>query len=399
MREIEIILGKRLGLDSGTIGLSAIQRATQSRMKTQGLAAVDAYVSLLQANEAEVQALIEEVVVPETWFFRDGAAFDLLVRLARKRALQVARPLRLLSFPCSSGEEPYSMVMALLQAGVAAPSFVVDAVDVSARVLEKARKGAYTRNSFREDSPPWRARFFTHVGNGFHLIPTVRQHVTFQQGSLVDPNLQLERQPYDFIFCRNVLIYLTGAARRNALEKLRDFLAPEGVLFVTPAEAPLLSTIGFIAAVDGGSVAFSTNPDPSKRAPIVRTVPRTKHPVSPRPREIKTAPVSALPIPPKSKTELASIKALADAGNLEEAEAACHGLMRETHPTADIYCLLGILRDAQGRADDARRQYSKALYLDPNHQESLVHLALLKERAGDAKGAALLYARAKRSTL
>src|SRR5882757_9223554 len=158
----EALLKQAMGLDAASIGASAIEHA--------------------------VQALIETVVVPETWFFRDREAFAALARMAfeewlRTRAEHMQHMqdtqdmMRLLSLPCSTGEEPYSMAMALLDAGFPANRSHIDAVDISARALAHARRAVYGRNSFRGDRLDFRERYFEATAQGLHLSDVVQQQV------------------------------------------------------------------------------------------------------------------------------------------------------------------------------------------------------------------------------
>ena len=122
MKRFEQFLLTCIGLDASSLGTQVLERIIQERRLATRSPDRDAYWQLLQRSTAEQKALIEAVVVPETWFFRDPEALLALAMLARRRLLQI-RPdqgLRLLSLPCSSGEEPYSMAMALLDTGIAA---------------------------------------------------------------------------------------------------------------------------------------------------------------------------------------------------------------------------------------------------------------------------------------
>ena len=120
MKRIEHLLREVIGLDANSIGSGAIHRAVRLRMKVRGLREVDDYLGYLSKSPIERTELIESVVVTETWFFRDPESFCALVRLVKEEWLpeHPAGILRILSVPCSSGEEPYSLVMALLEAGL-----------------------------------------------------------------------------------------------------------------------------------------------------------------------------------------------------------------------------------------------------------------------------------------
>src|SRR6266446_11000727 len=139
------LLQQTMGLDAASIGASAIEHAVQERLSACKLKDTHAYWEHVCASETELQALIEAVVVPETWFFRDREAFAAMVRVVQEEWLQTHPEggLRLLSLPCSTGEEPYTMAMALLDAGVPAHRFQVEAVDISARVLAHAGLHTY----------------------------------------------------------------------------------------------------------------------------------------------------------------------------------------------------------------------------------------------------------------
>ena len=149
--EFEDLLKRTMGLDAASIGASAIERAVQQRLAASGLPETGAYLERVRASPEELQELIEAVIVPETWFFRDREAFAALARLVYEEWLgaHATGVLRVLSLPCSTGEEPYSAAMALLDAGWPAERFRVDALDISAHALAAARRGVYGRNSFR----------------------------------------------------------------------------------------------------------------------------------------------------------------------------------------------------------------------------------------------------------
>ena len=130
---IEAMLADRTGLDPGAVGSSLIPRAVRLRMIELGLRTTGEYASLVRGSDAELQALIEEVVIPESWFFRDELPFRFLQEHVRRTWVgeRARSPLRILSVPCAGGEEPYSIVIALFQIGLSARQFRVDAVDIS----------------------------------------------------------------------------------------------------------------------------------------------------------------------------------------------------------------------------------------------------------------------------
>src|SRR5258708_3211260 len=250
MIQIEQLLRETMGLDAASIGSTLIQRSVRLRMKHLGLKTMEDYQLLLQNSAPEWNELMESVVVTETWFFRDREPFSALVRLVldERAPAHLARPLRLLSIPCSSGEEPYSMLMALLDARVPREYFQVDGVDISARALARAKRGIYGKNSFRGKDLAFRDRHFRASREGFVLNPNVRHGARFFQDNLLSDSFLAGKGNYDFIFCRNLLIYFDQTTQRKALEKIERLLKPGGVLFVGAAELPLVIEYGFVSA-------------------------------------------------------------------------------------------------------------------------------------------------------
>ncbi|GLC94184.1 putative biofilm formation methyltransferase WspC [Cupriavidus sp. TA19] len=417
---IEALLKARIGLDADAIGSGAVERAVRERSQAVQAADTQAYWNLLHGTAGEFQALIEAVVVPETWFFRHREALLELGRFAAERVFaNGTRTLRVLSLPCSTGEEPYSIAMALLDAGVPAARFRVDAVDISARALARARQGEYGANAFRSGPLDFRDRYFTASPAGYALDPRVRAQVRLLQGNLFDANLLAGEPPYDFVFCRNLLIYFDAPDQRRAVQMLARLTMADGLLFVGPAEASLLSAQGLVPVGVPLTFAFRkpAPPVPLRAAPAATAHPPQVARMAAPPR-LPRAPVPARPVPARPATvaawpaipappanahaaELARIAGMADRGELEAATAACQALLERIGTTAGAvgaWCMLGVLHDAAGRTAQAHATYRKALYLDPSHQESLYHLAALLDTEGDHDGAMRLRHRAQRHT-
>ncbi len=406
MKQIEHLLHETIGLDAESIGSSTIQRAVGLRMKSLGLRRVEDYVQLLEASPAEWDEFVESVIVTETWFFREAEPFAALTRLVLEEWLPAhpAGPARLLSIPCASGEEPYSLVMALLDAGVAPGRFEVEGVDISACALGRAERGVYGKNSFRGKDLSFRDRYFHPSHAGFVLDAAVRSCVRFRRGNLFSDDFRPRRAIYDFIFCRNLLIYFDRPTQRRALQRIEGLLAPSGVLFVGPVEQPLVLNHGFANAnIPRASACrkavHAAEHERTARSPKQAPIPpgfqpngafRLKLPASGR----------VLPRPagrpsPSIQPDLETARRLADTGHLNEAAAICEAHLSQSRVTAQAFYLLGLVRDASGdtRAIDC---YRKALYLEPNHYESLLHMALLLQKNGDPARAHAFRNRAQR---
>ncbi len=406
IEHIERLLKSRIGLDAESVGRSVIERAVRQRMSALGQQNLEGYWTTLGGSPREQQALVEAVVVPETWFFRYPESFNALASLAQERHahLHGARPLRLISLPCSSGEEPYSIAMTLLDAGFTAEQFQIDALDVSDKVLDQARQGLYGRNSFRGDALAFRERFFQEQATGgFLLEARVRNCVRLRTGNLLDPGLFAGEPGYDFVFCRNLLIYFDRQTQVRVLELLKRQLQEGGTLFIGPAEASLASQNGLQALGRQQTFAFRM----AEAKPVVSQPPR---PTSSRTRPATV--VAPRPAPPsRSRAAARTLNAaapavvavdiwtevanLANAGRTAEARQRSEQHLQQNGPSAAAYYWLGLICDSAGQGDQACAYYRKAIYLEPQHREALTHLAAHLQAQGDEAGAQRLYRRAQ----
>ncbi|WP_170844975.1 CheR family methyltransferase [Chitinasiproducens palmae] len=253
---IATILQRATGLEPALLGPSAVRHALQARMQTRDICETGEYARVLAADAAELQALIEAVVVPETWFFRHPGAFTaLLARLPQRIRRPGDGPLHILCAPCSTGEEAYSIAIALLDAGLAPEQFEIDARDISAAALAMARRGIYGNNAFRSHDLAFRARHFTPQDGGWRIDDRVRASVRFGVGNLVAREFGAG-QRFDAIFCRNVLIYFPREVQLGVLNTLTQRLADDGLLFVGPAEGSLALAAGLRSLAEHGAFGF-----------------------------------------------------------------------------------------------------------------------------------------------
>ncbi|WP_339435875.1 MULTISPECIES: CheR family methyltransferase [unclassified Pseudomonas] len=400
-------LKERIGLDVASVGEAIIERAVRQRSQAVNAQGAGEYWQHLQSCGDEQQALIEAVIVPETWFFRYPESFATLSRLAKARLLDIKqmRALRILSLPCSTGEEPYSIAMALLDAGLAPHQFKVLGLDVSPLSVERARRGVYGKNSFRGGDLAFRDRHFTEFGDGYHIADRVREQVRLQVGNLLDPALLANEASYDFVFCRNLLIYFDQPTQKQVFDVLKGLTHEEGVLFIGPAEGSLLGRHGMRSIGVPQSFAFSRQAEPVKPEPVFVPIAapfpqRSAAPIPTRPRPFSAVSAQVLPIKVAHSDAadlLSRIASLANEGKSLDARAACEQYLNNHPPAAQVFYWLGLLSDVAGSALEAQGYYRKALYLEPQHPQALMHLAALLESQGDSAGARRLQARAARS--
>jgi chemotaxis protein methyltransferase WspC len=418
---IEQFLRGNLGLEEATTGRKAIDRAIGAVMKRGGFKDRFAYERLFASSFEEQRKLIDEIVVGETWFFRDKGPFDCLALQARDliEVLPSGDALKILSAPCASGEEPYSIVMTLLQAGLPAPAFFVDAADISEKSLAIARKACYGRNAFRGPLEDGYAAYFLETDLGKQVTGPVSRQVRFIQDNLVASRCLAGCGPYHIIFCRNFLIYLTSEARQRVFKHLDSLLLPGGLLFCGHSETMFWHRNGYRPIRQERAFAFS-KPHPSTPHLMARpqrqgkplTDRHDKEAVVQQPKKNAPEPVDTLqavketgePASPRTaKTkkkgldrQLQEARRLADLGALEEAARLCRDYERTAGPVAEAYCLLGLIHEAGNDVRLAENYFLKALYLDPHHYESLIHTSLLCQQRGDVRKAALYRERAER---
>jgi chemotaxis protein methyltransferase WspC len=408
MQRIEALLRKGIGLDAASIGSSSIERTVRLRMKLHGLKSIPDYEQMLRKSAPEFDELIEAVVVTETWFFRDREPFNAFTQIVVGQWLpdNPDAEMRILSVPCSSGEEPYSMAMCLLDAGVPPERFQIDAVDISQNALARAERAVYGRNSFRGPDLTFRDRHFTEIKEGYALNPNVRQPVYFRRDNVLDDGFLADNPPYDFIFCRNLLIYFDRATQVLTLAKLHRLLKPGGMLFVGPAELPLVTEGGFTSANLPHAFACRKT-DHSDLLPTSRSRRRNTRLMSLKSLAQAAPEIPAASADPSPNSELsrdnhynvaslALARRLADSGQLEKATELCQAHLLQHQDCAEAYYLLGLVKDATNDPQ-AIEFYRKALYLDPNHYETLVHTAFWLERTGDLAAAQAFKRRAERA--
>ncbi|KGF73596.1 chemotaxis protein CheR [Neosynechococcus sphagnicola sy1] len=411
---IATLLSQKIGFDSSSITLKRIARAIATRQAISGLSDPQTYLMRVQASCVELDALIEELVVPETWFFRDSKPFEYL----QHYVADSARRWQILSVPCSTGEEPYSIAIAFLEAGVPPERFAIDAIDISYESIAKAQRGIYTKNSFRGKAWIDPRRYFQPTSEGFELSAFIRQRVHFQQGNVMTVLTRLTKQ-YDIIFCRNLLIYLHPEACSQVLQAIDQRLLSGGLLFLGASETGQLATSPHYTSIRRPftfgfrKVAVDLLPtSPSQKSLKKRTQPRLSVPKSPQsaPNLREQSPkverqLAPLPLQSQAPTQLQSdqdlydldtARTLANAGQLTTAATLCQTYLSQHRTSAAAYLLLGQIYQATKEDTQAEKCFQKALYLEPNSHEALVHLVLLKQHQGDLISAQILQQRIQR---
>lgn len=200
------------------------------------------------------QQLINELTVNETYFLREDGQFNDLIStvlprvLASRRATAGRWPIRILSLPCSTGEEPYSIGLRLLEEWPDIDHVDVEIVagDIDTRVLEAARRSEYGERSMHRVPERMRSRWFDSVSpERWRVTADLRSAIEFTHVNICDPESMRGLRDFDVIFCRNLLIYFDRASSQHAAENLFSALRPGGYLFIGDSESMSRITSAF----------------------------------------------------------------------------------------------------------------------------------------------------------
>jgi two-component system CheB/CheR fusion protein len=241
LREILSVLRIRTGHDFSNYKPGTIQRRVDRRVHLLGLDHIYVYARLLRENPQEAIALMKELLISVTHFFRDPAAFDALNVRTLPRVLANRGQhdqVRVWVPGCATGEEAYSIAMLLAEhAGTSSdqPAIQVFATDLDEQAIAAGRDAFYTSAEVADVSEERLRRFFVREPGGFRVRRDLRETVLFAVHNVIrDPPFS----HLDLISCRNLLIYLNRAIQERVIETFHFALRPGGFLFLGPSESP-----------------------------------------------------------------------------------------------------------------------------------------------------------------
>lgn len=367
-------------------------------------------------TKKQLQALVGHLTIGETYFFRDKAVFDALADRILPEIVASRRPgprrLRLWSAACCTGEEAYSLAIALQQGvpDLATWDASILATDLNSRFLETAIKGVYGEWSFRSAPSGLKKRCFRSAApHRYEILPEIKQRVHFAQLNLIEepfPFPGWEAESFDIIFCRNVLMYFTPEQTQNVVRRLYDVLSDGGWLVVSPSEASRALFRQFTPVNFPGVTVFRKESAKRRKAeapvehlplpfwPATLELSASKTPTSPADSASK-APRASKAIRPTDKPS-AKARALADAGQLEDALQCCAQWIAEEKLSPSAHYLQGVILQGLGRLDEARRSLQRAVYVDPDFVIGHFALGTLARDAGRAAAAEKQFRHAER---
>ena len=251
------LIKSRCGLSFDEARTPTLADAIQARMTESGFKSPRAYLALLERDDSEFSRLIDLITINETYFYREPAHLGLLAGRIVPELLASKKPgqkIRILSAGCSTGEEPYSVVMALEEAygNNVKTLFTVIGADIDSGAIGKARIASYGRHSLRQIPGELKNKYFQTSGpSGFMLKDAVRDRVQFILLNLLSPVYPDSLKDMDVIFYRNVSIYFEPDTQRSIFSKLSDLLNEDGYLIVSATET-LSYNIGMLSLVEIG---------------------------------------------------------------------------------------------------------------------------------------------------
>ena len=239
---------RRTGIQFAASKRYFVDKRIYALMAESGEANFAGYFSLLRlGDEALIQDLVNALTVNETYFLREDYQFGCLVNsvlprvLADRKAKGLGRePVRILSLPSSTGEEPYSIAIRLLEdwPEIDRVDVALVAGDIDTRVLAAARAGVYSERSVNKLPEPLLRKYFRRFGDdGYRIVDDLRGAVTFDRINICDTRSMQPYRSFDVIFCRNLLIYFDEMSSRIATENLFGALRPGGYLFLGHSES------------------------------------------------------------------------------------------------------------------------------------------------------------------
>lgn len=380
-------LKNAMGLNLRALGSSTLKNAISRRMRALGIKNIQDYYALVSRPNSEFNELIDEIAINETWFFRDITPFKALQKFAQnwlKRGLGAS--LRLLSIPCSTGEEPYSMAISLLDADIDQNLFSIDAIDISNRALDFAKRGVFGKSSFRGSNQILQKRYFKKTKAGYSIAKRARHSVRFIQGNLLDLRPLVPGTKYDIIFCRNILIYLDKQRKKQAIDILDKLLSPDGVIFTGHAEPGAFAETTFI-------------PLPYPKAFALTKKPRQTQVSSPlNSPEVNNSKfnIPTQEIPRLMDPDLAAIQVVAQEEKYDEAISLSEKYLKNHDPSVEIFLLMGQIFVEMDNLKPAIKMLKKAVYLNPNSLEAIKLLSLIYRRQGDTANAEAFELRSQR---
>jgi chemotaxis protein methyltransferase CheR len=362
------------GLQFESRNRSALERGVRKRMYALLMTCCDEYLGYLREHgesRHELQKLLQFLTVGETYFFRYPSHFEAVKQRLRLSGAAPGEPIRIWSAGCSTGEEPYSIAISVMET---LPDWRdrdirIIATDINNHSLKSARQGVYTPWSIRGADPALIARYFRRIGESYVIRDEVKSLVDFRHLNLACSDAFLfPPAQLDAIFCRNVLIYLSLETATALVERFADALKPSGKLFLGHAETVLQRCRKLEVRRQQNCFYYVRRPEERESDPAPPPAPAPALVLAPAPepdgrRDAPPLPCRPAP-PPAAADRLQAARELYDAEELDGALKLVEEVLAETPREAAALILKGFVLAAQGRVTEALHSCSDAIALN-----------------------------------
>jgi chemotaxis protein methyltransferase CheR len=330
------------------------------------------------SGSAEMDQLVGELTIGETYFFRQQEHFELMHKAIVPDLLRRnkdTRAIRIWSAGCATGAEPYS-VSVLLQTEfrneLAGWDVSILATDINVDFLAQAREARFADWALRGATEEFRQRCFVRNGSTWELRPPYRKGVVFRYSNLAnDADLPGAAGKFDLILCRNVLIYFSSEQTAKVLDRFHQALAPGGWLLVGYAEPNMEMFKAFETVSAPQSTAY-------RKLETTAEVPRkevTWEPLDWEDRQIEVYPPTTVPEPiHASPPSVEQVRTLADAGHWEAATALAERLIAADGLNPAAHFTSALIHEHFGAIQRARQAFQRAIYLDRRFALAHYHL-------------------------
>ncbi len=232
-----------------------------NRVKKLGKSSVEDYYFFLKNHsegKKELQILIDELVIKETYFFREIFQFEYIIKkLIPEIKERKKEKIKIWSAGCSTGEEPYTLAILLNENGLYYDNIpiLIIGTDISETAIKKAEKGVYSKKSFRKIPSEILKKYFTEISNNsYQLIKEIKNKVEFNCINLLDKSHMEKMINFDIVICRNVLIYFDIETKKRVLDYFYNSISDDGYLFIGQSE--ILKDIGRFEVKHDGNVIY-----------------------------------------------------------------------------------------------------------------------------------------------
>ncbi len=428
-RRFSQLIEQSSGIYFGHDKAEVLRAGLASRARIVGAADLSNYYDFISnkfRGRQELRRLLEHLSVQETQFFRNPPQFEALRKYVIPDLVRRKAPQRLLRFwcaGCSTGEEPYTVAMSVLDVLPQPDSWSVQILgtDLSEEALRQANRGWYPERKLAAVDSLHRRRYFQREDGGYRVVEALSRLVRFQRHNLVEDPLPADSfGACDAIFCRNVIIYFTHETAKFVIEHFSDVMNPGGFLFLGHSET-LWKMSAKYALVELGDAFIYRKPGaeeegsrcfiPDRRlcssglpagVGLERRIaagdrrcggqpaPENKKQPDARRRDDEDARPSRQKAKDKARLHI-------DRGEFGQAAGMLKQALESGAADAEIFFLLGLAHEKADELDEAVEDFRRALYLDANLSLAYFHLASVFEQTGRLKHAIREYQNAGRS--